>query len=86
MFMIYLQTQFHTPNSHSLVVTVLPLKQKQTSDHHVVILLSIEEFTERRGRVVNPPASYLGGLRFKSQPQRLAILTEVLVAFLSPSR
>jgi hypothetical protein len=34
--------------------------------------------TQRRGRVINTPASYLGGPGFKCRPLRPAILTDVL--------
>jgi hypothetical protein len=37
--------------------------------------------TERRGRVVNTPASYLGGPGVKSRPKRPAILIEVFRGF-----
>jgi hypothetical protein len=42
--------------------------------------------TERRGRVVNTPNSYFGGPGFDSRPRWPAILIEVFVIFLSPSR
>jgi hypothetical protein len=42
--------------------------------------------TERRGRVVNTPASYSGRPGFESRLQRTAILIEVFVVFLSHIR
>jgi hypothetical protein len=44
-----------------------------------------KESTERRGRVVNTPASYSGGRRFESRPQRPLKLIEFFVVFLSSS-
>jgi hypothetical protein len=46
-------------------------------------LKSIDNFTERRGQVVNTPASYSGGPRFKSRSRRPAIPTEVFLLFYS---
>jgi hypothetical protein len=40
-----------------------------------------ENFAERRGRVVNTPASYSGGPRFKSQPRLPVMLIEFFCGF-----
>jgi hypothetical protein len=47
----------------------------------MISLLSIKGKIERRGRVVNPPASYPGGPEFKSRPRRSAMLIEAFRGF-----
>jgi hypothetical protein len=42
---------------------------------------SLGFLTERRGRVVDIPAPYSGGLRFKSRTRQQAILIEVFRGF-----
>jgi hypothetical protein len=46
----------------------------------------MSDFTKRRGRVVNTPASYSGGVRFKSRAKDWLSGLRIFVGFLSPSR
>jgi hypothetical protein len=72
----------------------LPLPQTHTLSAHIqhewnpthAFGNKYEIQTESRGPVVNTPASYPEGSRFKSRIQRPAILTEVFMAFHSSSR
>jgi hypothetical protein len=43
--------------------------------------MSLSKDTERRGRVLNIPASYSGGAGFDSRPQPPAILIDIFRSF-----
>jgi hypothetical protein len=45
---------------------------------HVENCMSLSKDTERRGRVLNTPASYSGGAGFDSRPQPPAILIDIV--------
>jgi hypothetical protein len=56
-------------------------------DRSFMVCLSLSrQSTERRGRVVNTPASYFGGLGLKSSSRNRISWLRFLVIFLGPTR